>query len=73
MVFSTVFCYNFRIEVGNDVIFGVAVDNVSMAVPVKFGASRSSGFQEIRGADFVLDERTGPNSVKRLRGVLPTK
>ena len=38
------FCYNFQPEVNSDVISGVAVDHVSMVVPVKFGDSRSNGF-----------------------------
>ena len=37
----------------------MAVDNVGMDVPVKFGDSRSNGFRDIQGADFVLNERTG--------------
>ena len=36
----------------------MAVDNVGMDVPIKFGDSRSNGFQDIRGADFVSNERT---------------
>ena len=55
---STVFPYNFRPEVDNDVISDTAVDNVSVDVPIKFGDSRSNGFRDIRGADFVLNERT---------------
>ena len=39
-VFSTVFTYNFRPEVDNDVISGTAVDNVGMEVRKKFGDSR---------------------------------
>ena len=35
----------------------MAVDNVGMDVPIKFGDSRSKGFRDIRGAHFVLDER----------------
>ena len=31
---------------------GVAVDNVGVDVPVKFGDSRSNRFRDIRGADF---------------------
>ena len=67
--FSTVFPYNFQPEVDNDVISGKAVDNVGMDVPIKFGDSRLNGFQNIRGADFVSNERTlaqsYPNSAKR--------
>ena len=50
-----------------------------MDVHVKFGDSRSNGFQDSRGADFVSNERTNeqdeayPNSVKRFRGVSPEK
>ena len=44
--------YNFRPEGDNDVISSVAVENVSVDVCVKFGDSRSNGFQDIRGADF---------------------
>ena len=57
-VFSTVFSYNFLPEVDNDVISGAAADNVGMAVCVKFGDSRSDNFRDIRGADFVSNERT---------------
>ena len=32
------------LEVVSDALFGVAVDNVGMGVPVKFGHSRSNGF-----------------------------
>ena len=39
-------------------IYGVAVDNVGMDVRVKLGDSRRNGFREIRGADFVSNERT---------------
>ena len=45
-----------RIE--NDVISGVAVDNVGMDIHVKFGDSRSNGFRDNRGTDFVTYERT---------------
>ena len=68
---STVFPNNFRPEVDNDVISGMAVDNVGTDVTITFGDSRSSGFPDIRGADFVSNERTNigqgyPNSAKRL-------
>ena len=65
--------YNFRPEVANDVISSAAVDNVSIDVPIKFGDCRSSGFRDIRGGDFVSNERTwrrlegSPNSAKRQR------
>ena len=48
----------FRPEVDNDVIPGVAVDNIGMNVCVTFSYSRSNGFRDIREADFVLNERT---------------
>ena len=35
----------------------MAVDNVGMNVPIKFGDSCSNGFRNIRGADFVANER----------------
>ena len=47
-----------RPEVDNGVISGMAVDNVGMDVPIKFGDSRPSGFRDIRGADFVSTKRT---------------
>ena len=43
-VFSTVFRYNLLPEVDNDVIAGMAVDNVGMDVRAKFGDSRSNLF-----------------------------
>ena len=55
---STVFPYTFRLEVGNDVISGMAVANVGMDVPIKFSDSRSNSFRDIRRADFVSNERT---------------
>ena len=45
-----------RPEIDNDVISGLAVDNVGVHVPIKFGDSRSTGFRDIRGADFVSNE-----------------
>ena len=57
-VYSTVFPYNFRTEVDNDVISGIAVDNVGVDVTIKFADSSSNGFRAIRGADFVSNERT---------------
>ena len=47
-----------RPEIDNDVISGVAVNNAGVDVPIKFGDSRSNGFPDIRGADFVSNERT---------------
>ena len=64
------FPFNFRPEVDNDVISGLTVDNVGTDVPVKFSDSRSNGFRDIRGADFVSNERTlvqaYPNGAKRI-------
>ena len=68
-LFSRVLCHIFRQEVDSDVMSGVAEDNVSMDVRVKFGAYRSNGLRDIRGADFVSNERTNesyPTSAKRL-------
>ena len=48
VVFSTVFPYDRRPEVDNGVISDMAVDNVGIDVPIKFGDSRSNGFQYIR-------------------------
>ena len=42
----------------DDVISGVAVDNVGVDVRIKFGRSRSNRFRDIRGADFVSNEQT---------------
>ena len=50
------FHYNFRPEIDNDVISGVAVDYIGMDVRVKFGDSRSKGSWAIRGADFASNE-----------------
>ena len=44
-------------EIDNDVISGLAVDNVGLDVSIKFGDSRSNGFRDIRGADFVSNKR----------------
>ena len=57
-IFSTVFRSNFRPEVDNEVIPDVAIDYVGMDVHVKFADSRSNGSRDIRGADFVSNERT---------------
>ena len=57
-VYSTVFPYDFRPEAVNDVISGTAAEHAGMDVPVKFGNSSSNGFRDIRGADFVSNERT---------------
>ena len=69
--FLLFFPYNFRSEIDNDVIPDVAVENVGVDICVKLGDSRSNGFQNIRGADFVSNEQdeTYPKSVKRLKGV----
>ena len=51
---------------------------MGMDVPVQFGDSRSNGFRDIRGADFVSNKRTNEhkmaysNSAKRDR-VSPKK
>ena len=62
--------YNFRPEVDNDVISGMAEDKVCMDVPIKFCDSRANGFRDIRGADFASNEQTlaqaFPNSTFRL-------
>ena len=58
MYFRRFFLYNFRPEVDNDIISGTTVDNIGVDVPKEFGDSRLNGFQDIRGADFVLNERT---------------
>ena len=50
------FPYSFRPEVDNDVISGMAVANVSMDVPIKFGDSRSNSVRDIRGATFMSNE-----------------
>ena len=36
----------------------MAVNNVGMNVPIKFGDSRLNGFRDIQKADFVSNERT---------------
>ena len=36
----------------------MTVDNVSMDVFIKFGDSRQNVFRDIRGADFLSNERT---------------
>ena len=56
MVFSPIFRINFRLEVDNYVISGVAVVYVGIHVHVKFVDSRSNGSQNITGADFVSNE-----------------
>ena len=55
---NSFFRYNFRPEVDNDVISGVAIGYVSADVVVKFCDSRSSGSRDTRGADVVSNERT---------------
>ena len=56
--FPQFFPYNFRLEVDNDVISGLVVEHVGMDVHEKVGDSRSNGSRDIRGADFVSNERT---------------
>ena len=53
------FPHNFRHEVDPDVVSDVAVENVGMDVPVKSVIPGENGFRDIRGADFVSNERTG--------------
>ena len=70
-ILDSIFRYNFRPE--DDVISSVDVDNVGMDVCVKFGDSKSNGFRDIRGADFVSNERTNmtkPIPIER-QGVSP--
>ena len=50
--------YTFRSDVDNDIVSGASVENVGVDVLVKFGDYRLNGFLDIRGADFVSDERT---------------
>ena len=51
----------------------MAVESVGMDVLIKFGASRSNRFRDIRECDFVSNERTNerklayPSSAKRIR------
>ena len=52
------FPYDFRPEVDNDVISGVAVKYFGVDVGVKFGDSTPNRSRDIRGADFVSNERT---------------
>ena len=47
-----------RPEVDGDVISGVAIENIGVDIPIKFGDSRSNRFGDIRGANFVSNERT---------------
>ena len=56
--FRLFFHYNFRPKTDNYVISRVAIDNVGVDVPIKFCDTRSNGFREIRGADFVSNKRT---------------
>ena len=51
-----------RLEGDNDVIAGVGVDNVCTDVYIKLGDSRSNGFRDIRGTDFVSNERTNEHT-----------
>ena len=55
---------NFHPEVDDDIVSGVTVGLVGMDAPIKLGGSRSNGFRDIRGADFVSNERT---LAKRIR------
>ena len=49
----------------HNVISSVAVDNVGMNVPMKFGDFRSNGFRDIQEADFVLNERTNERTLAK--------
>ena len=67
-IFDSFFRYYFRPEVDNDVISGVAADNVGMDVWVKFGDSRSKGqtvfeiFQELFSCRTNERDQAYPNS-----------
>ena len=50
-IFESFVHYNLRPEVDNDVVSGMAVDNFSLDVRIKFGDSRSNGFRDIRLGD----------------------
>ena len=50
-----VFLYDFRPEIDNDIKYSVAVDYVGMDCREK--NSRSNGSRDIRGADFMSNER----------------
>ena len=52
---------------------GAAVDNLGTYVPIKLGDSRSNGFQDIRGADFVLNERTNEHDQANPKSAKPLK
>ena len=54
-----------RPEADNDVISGTAVDNVGVDVPIKFGDYRPNGFRDIRGINFVSNERNEHGEVYR--------
>ena len=51
----------------------MAVDNVGMDVPMKFGDTRSSFFRDIRGADFVSNElslaKPMPQEIKKIQNL----
>ena len=47
-----------RLEIDNDVIAGMAVDNVNAYVHIQYRDSRWNRFRDIWGADFVTYERT---------------
>ena len=61
--FSTAFPYKLRLEVDNDVISGTTVHNVGLQVLIQFSDSRLNCFGDIRGADFVSNERTLANPI----------
>ena len=60
-----------RPEVGNNVISGMAIENVGVEVPVKFGVSRSNGFRDIRGGNFVSNERTNEHKMANHNSASP--
>ena len=57
-IFDSFFRYNIRPEADNNVISGVATECVGMDIRVKLDDSRSNGVRDIRGTDFVSNERT---------------
>ena len=53
-------------KIDSGVISGGAVEYVDMDVRVTFGDSRSNGSGDIRGADFVSNERTNMTEAYRI-------
>ena len=56
-IFDSVFRYNLRPEIDNDVISSLSIDCIGIDVQVKFGDSRSNGSRDIPGGDFVPNKR----------------